>query len=132
MRAKDKVAARYGRIARMTTPRSILTTAAVALLALAPAAAAQTPKRAPIKDCGDVATIDRDHFFIGAITAQGGACSNARAVASKVAKSAGCKRKGSCRQRTYTCLLAKAGEELTLVHCENSKQTAFVRFEFGS
>jgi hypothetical protein len=116
----------------MTTPRSILITAAVALLALAPAAAAQTPKRAPIKDCGDVATIDKDNFFIGAITAQGGACTNARAIASKVAKSAACKSKRSCKQRTYTCLLAKAGEELTLVHCENSKQTTFIRFEFGS
>ena len=116
----------------MTTPRSLLTTAAVALLALAPAAAAQTPKRAPIKDCGDVATLDADGAFIGAITAQGGACTNARAVASKVAKSAGCKSKGSCRQRTYTCLLAKAGKELTLVHCENAKQTTFIRFEFGS
>ena len=116
----------------MTTPRSILTTAAITLLVLAPAAVAQTPKRAPIKDCGDVATIDRDNVFIGAITAQGGACTNARAVASKVAKSAGCKRKRSCRQRTYTCLLAKAGEELTLVHCESANQTKFVRFEFGS
>jgi len=116
----------------MTTPRTILTTAAIALLALAPTAAAQTTKRAPIKDCGDVATLDDDGVFIGAITAQGGACTNARAIASKVAKSAGCKSKGSCKQRTYTCLLAKAGKELTLVHCENSRQTSFIRFEFGS
>ena len=116
----------------MTTRRTILTTAAIALLALAPAAAAQTTQRAPIKDCGDVATLDADGAFIGAITAQGGACTNARAIASKVAKSAGCKSKGSCRQRTYTCLLAKAGKELTLVHCENAKQTSFIRFEFGS
>jgi hypothetical protein len=116
----------------MTTPRSILTTAAIALLALAPTAAAQTTKRAPIKDCGDVSTLDDGGFFLGAITAQGGACTNARAVASKVAKSAACKSKGSCKQRTYTCLLAKAGKELTLVHCENAKQTAFIRFEFGS
>ena len=116
----------------MSSPRSILTAAAIALLALAPSAAAQTTKRAPIKDCGDVATLDADGVFIGAITAQGGACTNARAIASKVAKSAGCKAKGSCRQRTYTCLLAKAGKELTLVHCSNTKQTTFIRFEFGS
>ena len=50
----------------------------------------------------------------------------------KVARSAGCKAKGSCKQRTYTCLLAKAGKELTLVHCSNTRQTTFIRFEFGS
>ncbi len=119
-------------IAPMSTPRTILTTAAIALLALAPAAAAQTTERAPIRDCGDVATLDDDGVFVGAITAQGGACKNARAIASKVARSAGCKSKGSCRQRTYTCLLARAGKELTLVHCSNARQTTFIRFEFGT
>ena len=117
----------------MLTPRRLLTIAALAAVsATTPVAAAGAATRAPIKDCGDVATLDDDGVFIGAITAQGGACTNARAIASKVAKSAGCKAKGSCKQRTYTCLLAKAGKELTLVHCSNSKQTAFIRFEFGS
>jgi hypothetical protein len=120
----------------MTTPRSLLATAAIAVAAVAsaPAAAqaAQAAPRPPIKDCGDVATLDKDNFFIGAITAQGGTCKNARAIASTVAKSASCKSKGSCRQRTYTCLLAKAGKELTLVHCENARQTSFIRFEFGA
>jgi hypothetical protein len=116
----------------MINRRTLLSTVAIALSAIAPAVAAQAATRAPIKDCGDVATIDKDNVFIGAITAQGGACKNARSIASKVAKSAGCKRQGHCKQATYNCLLAKAGEELTLVHCENSKQTAFIRFEFGS
>jgi hypothetical protein len=117
----------------MSTPRSLLATAAIALAAVTSAsAAAQAATRPPIKDCGDVATIDKDHVFIGAITAQGAACKNARAIASAVAKSAGCKSKGSCRQRTYTCLLATAGKELTLVHCENARQTSFIRFEFGA
>lgn len=116
----------------MFAPRSILKTTLIALAVALPAAAPAATQRAPIKDCGDVATLDADGVFIGAVTAQGGACRNARAIASKVAKSAGCKRQGSCRQRTYTCLLAKAGKELTLVHCENAKQTAFVRFEFGA
>ncbi len=35
----------------MTTPRAILTTLAITLLALAPPAAAQAAERAPIKDC---------------------------------------------------------------------------------
>lgn len=116
----------------MTTPRMLLTTAALVVAVFAAAAPAPAATRPPIKDCGDVATIDADHFFNGAITAQGGSCKNARAVATAVAKSAGCKRKGSCRVRSYTCLLAKAGDELTLVHCENARQTAFIRFEFGS
>ena len=116
----------------MFASRTILKTTLIALAVALPAAAPAATQRAPIKDCGDVATLDDDGVFIGAITAQGGACTNARAIASKVAKSAGCKRKGSCRQRTYTCLLAKAGKELTLVHCENAKQTAFIRFEFGA
>ncbi|MDP2711082.1 MAG: hypothetical protein Q8O56_07670 [Solirubrobacteraceae bacterium] len=116
----------------MTTTRTLITAALIALLAFAPSAVAQTTQRAPIKDCGDVATLDDDGFSIGAVTAQRGACKNARAIASKVAKSAGCKSKGSCRQSTYTCLLAKAGKELTLVRCENATQTAFIRFEFGS
>jgi hypothetical protein len=117
----------------MTTPRSFLATAAavVAAVACAPASA-HAATRPPIKDCGDVATIDKDHVFIGAITAQGETCKIARAIASKVARSATCKSKGSCRQRTYTCLLAKAGKELTLVHCENARQTSFIRFEFGA
>jgi hypothetical protein len=117
----------------MATPRSLLAAAAIAVAAVAcTPAAAQAATRPPIKDCGDVATLDKDHVFIGAITAQGETCKNARAIASKVARSASCKRKGSCRQRTYTCLLAKAGKELTLVHCENARQTSFIRFEFGA
>jgi hypothetical protein len=116
----------------MITPRSLLATAAIALAAVASAPAAQAATRPPIKDCGDVATIDKDNVFIGAVTAQGGACRNARPIASAVAKSPGCKSRGSCRQRNYTCLLAKAGKELTLVHCENARQTSFIRFEFGA
>ena len=116
----------------MTTSRTLIATAATCVAALIPVTAATAARRPPIKDCGDVATIDKDHVFIGAVTAQGGACKNARAIASTVARSAACKRKGSCRVRAYTCLLAAAGEELTLVHCENRRQTAFVRFEFGS
>ena len=117
----------------MPTPRRLLTIAALAAaVAVAPAAAAGAATRAPIKDCGDVSTLDDGSFFLGAITAQRTTCRNARAIAREVAKSAGCKRQGSCRRLNYTCLLAKAGKELTLVRCEGSNQTAFVRFEFGS
>lgn len=117
----------------MTISRSRLCAAASALAVAVPlAAVAHAAPRQPIKDCGDVATLDDDGVFIGAVTAQGGACPNARAIARAVARSAGCKTRRSCRQRTYTCLLATAGKELTLVRCENGRQTAFIRFEFGS
>ena len=116
----------------MPTPRRLITIAVLALAAAAPPAAAAAATRAPIKDCGDVSTLDDGGFFLGAVTAQSGTCRNARAIAAKVARSAGCKAKRSCRQRTYTCLLAKAGKELTLVRCENARQTAFIRFEFGA
>jgi hypothetical protein len=120
----------YGRA--MTTPRTLIAAAAICAAVLTPAAASRAADRPPIKDCGDVATLDKDHVFIGAVTAQGATCANARAIARTVARSAGCKRTGSCRARSYTCLLATAGKELTLVHCENRRQTAFVRFEFGA
>lgn len=116
----------------MHAPRHSLLTLALLVAAVAPATTASAASRPPIKDCGDVATIDKDQVFIGAITAQGATCKNARAIARTVARSARCKRQGSCRARTFTCLLAKAGKELTLVHCEGAGQTAFVRFEFGS
>ena len=120
-------------VAAMTISRSCLCAVASALAVAVPTAAvAHAVARRPIEDCGDVATLDDDGVFIGAATAQGGACTNARAIAARVARSAGCKSRRSCRQRTYTCLLATAGKELTLVRCENGRQTAFIRFEFGS
>src|SRR4051812_27594694 len=107
----------------MLTPRRLLliaTLAAVVVAVLPAGAGATTPApRAPIKDCGDIFTLDRGSgFALGAVTAQNTTCQNARAIAREVAKSAGCKREGSCRRRNYTCLLAKAGGELTLVRCE--------------
>lgn len=117
----------------MLTPRRLLTVAAVdAVTVTAPLAAAGAATRAPIKDCGDIFSLGDGSSFLGAITAQRTTCRNARSIARVVARSAGCTRQGSCRRLRYTCLLAKAGKELTLVRCEGKNQTAFVRFEFGS
>jgi hypothetical protein len=118
----------------MLTPRRLLIIATLAAaVAAVPASATAATPRAPIKDCGDISTLDRgSSFALGAVTAQNTTCKNARAIAREVARSAGCKRQGSCRRLNYTCLLAKAGTELTLVRCEGKGQTAFVRFEFGS
>ncbi len=117
----------------MITPRRLLTIATLAAVAAAATgAAAGAATRAPIRDCGDVSTLDRGGFAISAVTAQRTTCRNARAIASAVAKSPGCKRQGFCQRLRYTCLLGKVGKELTLVRCEGRNQTAFVRFEFGS
>jgi hypothetical protein len=99
--------------------------AAVGLVALFLTAIADA-KRAPIKDCGDIS------MNISAITAQGTTCTSARAIARALPGSKTCTSKKFCQVRSYTCLLGPAGKELTLVHCENSTQTRFVRFEFGA
>ena len=106
-------------------PRSalVLGTVAAALMTAAPSSQARTP----IRDCGDIAGGSI------AITAQGVTCKSARAVARIVPKKTACRpTKGGCTVRGFTCLTGQAGKELFLVHCENSNQTRFIRFEYGS
>jgi hypothetical protein len=110
---------------------ALLLVAALAL-ALLPAGAGAAGDRTPIRDCGDVSTLDDGGAYVGAVTAQGPSCRTARGIAKAVAGSARCKRNGSCRSRGFTCLLGVAGKELTLARCEDSRQEAFVRFEFGA
>jgi hypothetical protein len=105
--------------------RAVLVAGAVAA-AMTTATAAEA--RTPIRDCGDIAN-GRAY----AITAQGVTCATARAVARVVpAKKACAPTAGGCKVRGYTCLTGQAGKELFLVHCENSTQTRFIRFEYGS
>jgi hypothetical protein len=101
------------------------------------AAAAVTPAataapRAPVRDCGDLGDSTAGAPY--AVTAQGRRlkCSTARAVAGAVAGKPACRTSGSCGALGFTCLVAQAGKELYLVHCEASGQTRFVRFELGS
>jgi hypothetical protein len=90
--------------------------------------AASSEARTPIRDCGDIAD-----GGASAITAQGVTCTSARAVAKIVPRRTACRpTKGGCTVRGYTCLTGQAGKELFLVHCENSAQTRFIRFEYGS
>lgn len=126
-----RTAPRPARVASLAVAAALLL-AAFALAAALPPAAGAAVKRAPIVDCGDISTLDDGGAYLGAVTAQGAACRTARAIAREVAASRACKQNGSCRVRRFTCLLAKAGKELTLVRCENARQTAFVRFEFGA
>jgi hypothetical protein len=90
--------------------------------------AASSEGRTPIRDCGDI-----PKGGASAITAQGATCKSARAVARIVPGRMACRpTKGGCAVRGFTCLTGQAGKELFLVHCENSDQTRFIRFEYGS
>ena len=110
--------------------RRAMTLAAVATVTLTTAAAAQA--RTPIRDCGDLGS-EPTAGSAYAITAQGPTCASARAVARIVPGRKACRpTAGGCTVRGYTCLVAQAGKELFLAHCENAKQTRFIRFEYGS
>jgi hypothetical protein len=103
---------------------ALIAGAVVAALTTTAAADARTP----IRDCGDLG-----NGGAYAITAQGVTCTSARAVARIVpGKKACAPTAGGCKVRGYTCLTGEAGKELFLVHCENSTQTRFIRFEYGS
>jgi len=116
----------------LRTSLRALALGALALAALAVAVvptAAPAAARAPIRDCGDTPAAGPY-----AITAQGRGltCATARALARAVPPKRSCATNGSCTVRGFICLVAKAGKELYLVHCEAAGQTRFVRFEYGS
>ncbi len=117
--------------ARTTLRTAGLSVLAASAQAMGGAPGAAAASRPPIKDCGDVSTLDSAGFFLGAITAQGGSCVNARIIAKKVTKRTGCKAGSSCSEHGYTCIAGNIGS-LTSVRCENSKQTVFIRWEYGS
>jgi len=102
---------------------AIIGAAAVTIMTTAAAAA-----RTPIRDCGDITTAG-----VSAITAQGVTCKAARAVARIVPAKRACgPATGGCTVRGFTCLVGQAGKELYFARCENSTQTRFIRFEYGS
>ncbi len=110
--------------------------AAAALSATAPAASmssASAAARDAVRDCGDSADNGAGSF---AITAQGRGltCTTARGVARALPPKRSCSNEtiDSCTVRGFQCFVAQVGKELYLVRCANSKQTKFVRFEFGS
>jgi hypothetical protein len=112
------------KLANPTRPALVLGAVAAALLT----SAATAEARSPIRDCGDIA-----NGGAYAITGQGASCATARAVARIVPAKKSCRpTSGGCTVRGYTCLIGQAGKELFLAHCENSTQTRFIRFEYGS
>ena len=112
----------------------VLAAAAVSATALAASMSSTTPvARDAVRDCGDSADNGAGSY---AITAQGRGltCTTARGVARAVPPKRSCKNEtiDTCTVRGFQCFVAQVGKELYLVRCANSKQTKFVRFEFGS
>jgi len=98
-------------------------------IAAAPGAAVAAP--APIASCGNTTA---DGVLIGDITARRTRCDVAKRIAR--AAVAQCGDNGSCNVRGFTCLTARAAEELRFARCSKAGrgQELFkvVRFDFGS
>jgi len=111
----------------------VLGAAAVSATALAASMSTTAAARDAVRDCGDSADNGAGSF---AITAQGRGltCTTARGVARAVPPKRSCSNEtiDTCTVRGFQCFVAQVGKELYLVRCANSKQTKFVRFEFGS
>ena len=117
-------------------PTSRRRAAAVALVSVAaltagtPGAAVAAP--APIASCGNTTT--DGGVLIGDVTARRARCD----VAKRIARAAvvQCGDDGSCSVRGFTCLTARAAEELRFARCSKAGrgQELFkvVRFDFGS
>jgi len=115
-------------------PRHALRALALcALAATALTAPAQGAARDAVRDCGDSAENGAGSY---AITAQGRGltCTSARAVARALPGRRSCRNTtiDQCTVRSMHCFVAQVGKELYLARCANSRQTKFVRFEFGS
>jgi hypothetical protein len=99
-------------------------------IAVMPGAAIAAP--APIASCGNTTT--DGGVLIGDVTARRARCD----VAKRIARAAvvQCGDDGSCSVRGFTCLTARATEELRFARCSKAGrgQELFkvVRFDFGS
>jgi hypothetical protein len=101
------------------------------VLVLLPSAA-MAQDRPPMKSCGD---LEADNgLLIGDVTARRVSCRNARRVARRVPGQ--CGTHGSCTVRGFSCLTARAAEELRFARCtkaeNNDELFRTIRFDFGS
>ena len=113
-----------------TTRRCGALALAVAALATAPAAA---HARAPLTSCGNATA--KGGLLIDDIITRRVTCKQARRVARKLPAKCGFDT-GSCRIEGFTCLSAKAGEELRFARCSrahrNDELHRVIRFDWGS
>jgi hypothetical protein len=102
---------------------------AAALLVLLPAAADAAPK---LRACGNLEAAGG--LLVGDITTKRMTCSTARDVARAVPGE--CGDEGTCQVRGFSCITARALEELRFARCSksrgNSELFRVIRFDFGS
>jgi hypothetical protein len=103
--------------------------AAAVALALAPAGASAA--RTPIRACGNATS---GGVLIGDISARRVSCKTARRVAR--ATPAKCGNHGTCTVRGFSCITARALEELRFARCSKAghgdELFKVIRFDFGS
>ncbi len=101
---------------------------AAAVLILLPSTASAAPK---LRACGN---LESAGVLIGDITTKRVRCPTAREVARAVP--AACGNQGTCQVRGYSCITARALEELRFARCSkprgNSELYQVIRFDFGS
>jgi hypothetical protein len=101
---------------------------AALLLALLPTAAPAAPT---LRACGNLET---GGVLVGDITTKRVPCDNARRVARAVP--ADCGNQGTCTVRGFSCITARALEELRFARCSKasggSELFKVIRFDFGS
>jgi hypothetical protein len=102
---------------------------AAAALALAPTGASAAP---PLRGCGNIDAANG--LLIGDIITRRVTCADARKVARAVPGA--CGNEGTCQVRGFSCITARALEELRFARCSkprgNNELFKLIRFDFGS
>jgi hypothetical protein len=100
-------------------------------LALLPAAAPAASGAAPLRACGNT---EAGGVLIGDVISRRVTCPNARRVARAVP--AACGNEGTCTVRGFSCITARALEELRFARCSKpgngNELFKLIRFDFGS
>jgi hypothetical protein len=104
---------------------------ALLVVAIVPATAA-AQERPPMQSCGDLEATNG--ALVGDITARRVSCRNARRVARRVPTR--CGNESFCMVRGFSCLNARATEELRFTRCTKSRDNdelyRVIRFDWGS
>jgi hypothetical protein len=102
---------------------------AAALLLLLPAGASAAPK---LRACGNLET--SGGLLVGDVTTKRVPCAAARSIARMTP--AACGDQGTCQVRGFSCITARALEELRFARCSKARAGSelfrVIRFEFGS
>ena len=112
-----------------TVATAVLAAAALVLLPTADSAASAAP---PLRACGNTET--GNGILIGDIITRRVTCPNGRKVARAVP--AACGNQGTCQVRGFSCITARALEELRFARCSKpgngDELFKVIRFDFGS